>query len=399
MKTYRMIAVLLVALAGCQRGTTSEDAKIDARQRWQITRANVLVSIAEEHLKVGQLDKAASKASEAVSLHEDCNDARVLLGRIRIEQGKYGPAVAVLDSALQREPNRAEVYYFLGAAQEKMRLLDPALASYRRAYELDPTSLDPIVAATEVLVAMNRPREAEVYIESFLSQADNHPEVYELAGRLAVMQKESDRAVRYFQQACDLDTHNARYQEMLAKALVSAEHFNDAAQTLAGLTERDDYDCPTWVYTMLGDCHLAMQQPEKARQAFWTASERSSDDPGCWADLAKASLMLGDVERATVAAEQALRLQRNHLDATLLLGYAQLRSGDPRKAIELLTRATVAHPDNSTVRCLLGRAHAATGNSPQAVRCYTQALECDPDNELARRLLAGVTGKDVSRAD
>ena len=399
MKTYRMIPVLLVALAGCQEGTTSEEAKIDARTRWQITRANVLVSIAEEHLKVGQLDKAAAKATEAVSLHEDCNDARVLLGRIRIEQGKYGQAIAVLESALQREPNRGEVHYFLGVAQEKTRLLDLALSSYRRAYELDPSSLEPIVAATEVLVAMNRPREAEVYIESFMSQADNHPGMYELAGRLAMMQKEGDRAARYFQQACDLEPENVRYQEMFAKALVSAEHFNDAAEALQILTERDDYDCPTWVYTMLGDCHLAMQRPEKARQAFWVSSERSSDDPDCWANLAKASLVLGDVERATVAAEQALRLQRNHLGATLVLGYAQLRSGDSRKAIDLLTRATAAHPDNGTVRCLLGRAHAATGNSPQAVRCYTQALECDPDNELARRLLAGVKGKDVSRAD
>jgi tetratricopeptide (TPR) repeat protein len=399
MKTYQVIPILLAVLAGCQKGTTSEDARIDARQRWQITRANVLVSLGEEHLKVGQLDKAAGKVTEAVSLYEDCNDARVLLGRIRIEQGKYGQAIAALEGALQREPNRSEVHYLLGVAQEKTNLLDPALTSYRRAYELDPSSLEPIVAATEVLVAMNRPREAEAYIESFMSQADNHPEVYELAGRLAMMQKESARAVTYFQQACDLDTKNARYQEMLAKAMVSAGHFEDAVDTLDALTQRSEYECPTWVYLMLGDCHLAMQNPEKARQAFWVASERDSDDPGCWASLAKASLMLGDVERATVAAEQALRLQRNHLGATLVLGYAQLRSGDSREAIELLTRATVAHPDNSTIRCLLGRAHAATGNSQRAARCYAQALECDPDNELARRLLAGVTGKDVSRAD
>jgi len=399
MKTYRMIPILLVALAGCQKGTTSEEARISARERWEITRAAVLVSIGEEHLKVGQLDKASSKAVEAIGLHEDSNDARILLGRTRIEQGKYGDAVAVLEAALQREPNRGEAHYYLGVAREKMQLLEPALASYRRAYELDSSSLEPIVAATEVLVAMNRPREAEVYIESFLSQADNHPGVYELAGRLAMMQKEADRAVGYFQQACDLDPRNARYQEMVAKAMVSAEHFDEAADALAALTERRDYSCPTWVYTMLGDCHLAMGRPEKARQAFWTASERDSDDPDCWANLAKASLMLGDVERATVAAEQALRLQRNHLGATLVLGYAQLRSGDSRKAVDLLTRATVAHPDSSTVRCLLGRAHAAMGNTQQAARCYTQALECDPDNELARRLLAGVTGKDVSRAD
>jgi len=398
MKRYAIIPAVLAVLAGCQASQTSETARMEAHRRWRVVRAGVLCGVAEEHLQVGQLDAAAAKASQAVDLNEDCNKARLLLGRTHIEKGNYRMAVSVLKDALAREPRSAAAFFLLGVAQERSKRLNEALESYREAFHLDESNLGSIVAAAEVLVALGRTREAQLHVESYLPRADNEPGMFEMAGRLATMRGELDQAVSYYQQACDLDPQNVRYREMLARAAFSAGQYVEARTVLEALTARDDGEAPAWAYMLLGDCCLATNRLLRARDAYWKASELKPEDPGCWANLAKVSLLLGDVRRAAAAGEYALNLRPDHLGAALVLGYAWLRAGQGAQAVALLSQAAATHPDSGTLRCLLGRAHAAAGYPAEAARCYAEALRREPNNELARRLLNAAGGKEPSEA-
>lgn len=397
MKRYAIIPLVLAALVGCEN-KSGEELRLEAHRRWRVTRAGVLCGIAEEHLKVGQLEAAVAKAEQAVELDEDSSKAQLLLGRAHIEMGNYGAAVTSLNGLLAREPKLAAAFFFLGVAQEKSSHPADALESYRAAFQLDQSSLAPVVAIAEVLVSLGRIREAQLHIESYLPRADNTPAMFEVAGRLATMGGEPDRAVGYYQQASDLDPKNVRYREMLAKAHFSAGQYSEALTILQALTRREGVTCPAWMYTLLGDCYLEARRPLRACEAFWKASELSPDDAGCWANLAKAYLLVGDVKRAVAAGEHALGLQHDHTEAAMVLGYARLQSGQGAKVVELLKRAAAAHPENGTLRCLLGQVYAAAGNRAAAARCYAEVLRREPDNELARRLLSMPDGKERSQA-
>jgi len=380
-------AITAVIAAGC--GPPGPEAKEQALNRWAEARAKVLCGVGMQHLKTGQLRRAQNKAIEALALQENYLEARILLAKVYIEQGHYQVAIRELDAALKQRPDLPEIHYLLGAAQEKAGLLEAALRSYRRAHALDTSDPSGILAATEVLVTIGRFREAQLYLDSYLHLAGSDPGMYELAGRVAMMQEDYEQAARFYQQASDLKPRNVRYREALGRAQFHAGSYAAALETLDELKRVRDYVIPVWGHTMIGDCQMALKRPYEARDAYYAASELHPSSPGVWANLAKAALTLQDAPRAILTARQALNLDAGCLDALLVLGYALLREGQIPRAVGVLEGAVAQHPNSGTVKCLLGRAYAAQGNGAEAARCYAAALRAEPDNALARELVNG----------
>jgi tetratricopeptide (TPR) repeat protein len=281
------------------------------------------------------------------------------------------------------------VHYLLGVAQEKGGELESAMASYRKAYELDATCLEAILAIGEVLVEMDEPAEALTYVEQHLKVVQNSPGAFELAGRLAMMLEDYDKAERYCQVARDLDSKNPCYLESLARAQFLGGRYASAVATLEELAVADAYKDRAWVYLMRADCLLALGRPGEAQEACRQASELEPGNPAAWSGLAKAHLAMADFHRAMCAAREAMKLDDTDSTAAMVLGYVLVRDGQAEQAVAVLTPACTANPQDATLRCLLGRAYAAAGNAEGAKECYAAALGAEPDNVLARELAAG----------
>jgi tetratricopeptide (TPR) repeat protein len=385
MKRWIAIALMASAVAGCQ--PTQKEAKKEALDRWQGARAQMTYAVASEEFNSGQLDQACAKTMEALSLEPNYMDAHALLGRIYIEQGHSAAAVAELKWVCQQRPRSSEATYLLGVAQEKDGKLDDALASYQLSFVLDAKNLSAAIAAAEVMVAMGRVVDAQTYVDSYMSQASSEPGMFELAGRLALMQDQYPEAAKCYQQALDLDPKNIRYREALGMAEFNSQRYAQAIEALLPLTKMPDRTPAAWVHRMLGDSYMALNRPAEARNCFQAGKELQPSEPSAWANLAKAYLATGDDTRAIMSAQQALKLQPGQDEATIVLGYAILRDGQNARAVEVLTRACQASPSSAMLQCLLGRAHAASGDAEKATRCYAAALKVEPDNALARELL------------
>lgn len=398
MKNIGWIVILaVVAMAGCQQQTVQE-ARIEANKRWVHTRASLQYGLAVEHLKSGQLDKAKAKAIEALSLEEDYFDARVLLARVCIEEGHNAAAAGELRKALVLKPQHAESHYLLGVSQERDGQFAEALASYRKSYALDSTNVAAIVAAGEVLVALGQISDAQSHVESYLHVAGEDPAMLELAGRLAIMQRQFDKATRYYQQALDLDFRNGLYKESLARAHFLAGNYAEAADLLKELIDTPDRPVTSTTRTILADCYMASGRLDDARDQYQIVTDSRPDDAGAWLNLAKAALKLGDADRAAISARRSLDLKKKDLQATLVLGMALLKQEQNDEAIGLLTQARVTHTD-ATLVCLLGKAYLAAGKETDAVGCFRDAVKLDPENVVARELLNWASVKKVSMAD
>lgn len=399
MNKWILAGIVVLIAAGCQ-GTdaTFSEQQQDAQGRWSNARASVAFRVAENRLSAGALDEAHKAVEQALSLEPDSFEAKIVLGRVLIEKGRFTEAVELLSRVCQSRPNDAKTAYYLGVAQEKNGRLEDALATYRRAYGLDQSDIGPIKAAAEVLVAMGQPRAAMLQIESYLPKAQDDPGMYELAGRLALMGKEYDKAADYFQQVLDMDHQNVRYAELLARAQHSAGRYAQLEDNLTGLIGRKGYEAPTWVYLMLGDAYLAQRRGKDAFNAYFTASERESGRVEVWLSLSRAALAMNDSPRAVASAQRALQVSEGDINAQLLLGYALLRDSQPARAILVLTAAAADHPASSTIQCLMGRAHTAVGQKSEAVRCYTVAVRLEPGNVVARQLLQlSTNGENLSK--
>jgi len=382
MKRLIIALVVLGLTAGCNRQNISV-AKQAAHRRWQKTRAELVYGLAKGQFDLGDLAKAKAKVNEVLRLDPGNAPGRELLARIYIEQGTYRPAISLLGQLRQEHPKSADIAYLLGVAQEKQGLLSDALASYRQSQALDRGNVSPVIAAAEVLVAQGDLRQAQNYVDSYITLAGDNPGMYELAGRLAMMRKEYGKAAGYYQQAVDLDCNNQLYAESLGRALFMDHKYRQACEVFVAITKAAKYEAPCWVYTMLGDCYMATNRAPQAREAYFRATELSPSDAGVWCNLAKAALAVKDTSRAIVASRQALRLDSNRLDASLVLGYALLRDGQGPRAVAVLSDAVGKHPRSAELLCLLGRAYAAGGDNASAGEYYAKALRIDPDNQLA----------------
>jgi len=394
MKKVVIGAIVLLATAGCEHGIfhSVPEAKLEAEKRWNATRSQVLYGVAREHFRVGQLAQAAAKAHQAVAMDETHVEARILLAKVFIEQGEHAAAERELTGSLERAPETAEAFYLLGVAQEKGGRKEEALASYRRSYALDSSSLAPVVAAAEVLVALGRTRDAEMYVADHVAEADNDPALFEVGGRIALMRRRPGKAVAFYRRALDLDPANGRYREELGRAQYLAGQHAEAARTLRPLTEQPKQKASPWVWLMLGDCELAAGDARAAREAYGAAARENPTSPGLCTNVAKALLAAGDPKKAILLAHQALDLDARSLEAQLVLGYALLRDGQVGEAVRWLKGTAVEHKDDSTVWCLLGQAHAAGGDEVEAIRCYTVALRESPGNPVAQELLEAARG-------
>ena len=394
-----ILAVIVVLIAsGCQEPTKFSKHQEDAQKRWSDARASVVLRVAENRLASGSLDDAEKAAAQAIQLDPDSQEARIVMARVLIEKCRFTEAAGILNRACQAQPQDAKAAYYLGVAQEKSGHLEESLDTYRRAYGLDESDLSPIKASAEVLVALGRERAALLQIESYLPKAPDDAGMFELAGRLALMCKEHDKAVEYLQRVRDMDFQNVRYGELLARAQHAAGRHAQLVDNLTELLGRKNYEAPTWVYLMLGDAYLAQGQGRNAFNAYFTASEREPKQVEIWLSLSRAALAMNDFPRAAGSAQRALMLEARDVNAQLLLGCALLKDSQPARAVLVLTGAAADHPEDPTVRCLLGRAHVAMGQRDQAAKCYAEALRLDPGSELARQLIqASIDGEDLSK--
>ncbi len=394
MKRWIMaLAIVAVVLSGCG----ANERRVEAYKRWYGTRAKALYGLAGEHLRVGQLDKARNKTQEALALDPEFAPARILLGKIHIEQGHYKLGSEQLEIVRAKHPENPEAVYLLAVAWEKQGRLEEALAGYRKAHALQRENLSCVTAAGEVMVAMGQTVEAGRYIEGYLAEGANEPALHELAGRVAMMNRDYSKAADRLAKACEIDYKNARYAESLARAQFLAGRHSEALETFKGLLTREGYTVEAWVHTKIGDCYMALNRPTAARDAYYRVREIKGDDADAWADIAKAALALGDDVRATLAAREALQADESHAEATLVLGYALIRNGQAREARRALSRSLGRFRDSATFLCLLGRACAADGDEQAARRHYRQAAQLEPENDLPKTLLAGSTQGDARK--
>src|SRR5690606_17650866 len=99
--------------------------------------------------------------------------------------------------------------------------------------------------------------------------------------------------------------------------------------------------------------------------------------------LAVAQLRNGQAQDAVNAAQQAVFLDRSHVEANLLLAQLMVQMGQADvlpQAEELLNNVLAQSGDNSEALFVLAATRARLGNAEDAERLLREALEATPDH-------------------
>src|SRR5690348_5952623 len=96
------------------------------------------LAIAAQHLQAGQFESVEQICQQILARVPEQADALHMLGVLAYKMGKYELGIEYINRAIALRGTQAAFHASLGIVFQAQRNLDAAIASFRRALELDP---------------------------------------------------------------------------------------------------------------------------------------------------------------------------------------------------------------------------------------------------------------------
>jgi tetratricopeptide (TPR) repeat protein len=148
-------------------------------------------------------------------------------------EGRWDEAARHFAVALERQPEAAEVHYFLGLAQHKLGALEDAADSLLVATAHRRDYVEALHALGAVYLALGRAGEAKEYLAQALALAPADVKLLNELGRACLDREEFEEAIAHFRQAFELAPALAAPMTNLAYALTQADQDLPEALALA----------------------------------------------------------------------------------------------------------------------------------------------------------------------
>jgi tetratricopeptide (TPR) repeat protein len=239
-----------------------------------------------------------------------------------------------------------------GVALQRAGRHDAALASYRRALEIDPTRAATHFNLGVALMFLGRTADAcDAYRQS-LRFAPGHAGAHSNLGLLLSRAGENDEAEEHYRAALAADPQFLQARLNLANLLASAGRLGEAEahyrSIVAAFPERGD------VWNNLGSLLAGQMRLEPALGCFGHAITLDPRAPQAHTNRGSALAMLGRLDDARDALAQALALDPRNADALATLGNVAVAELALDAAVDAYQRALALRPEHASAR--LGRA-------------------------------------------
>jgi putative PEP-CTERM system TPR-repeat lipoprotein len=311
-----------------------------------------------------------------------------LLAQTFMAQGKFRELLRDFPTTSLPQDQIAPLLVMRGTAHLQLNELDPAFEAFVAAEKAAPTAVEPLLAASRVLIARRDVQGAEARIDRALTLNARSPEALVLKAQLLNLRGDRRNALTA------LDTAVQQAPAMLAARL-------ERANLLVALG--DDAKAKEDVTAVLrmeprsaGGIYLQAVLSARARE-FQTADAALTQIAGLLPRFPRGHYFLGVVKFNLGQAEQALDaaqkfVARNptDLDGLKLLGRIQIAAQRPTEAIQLIAKATAdGVKADAELLDLLARAYAQDGQQAKALETYEAAAKLAPDNaDIMTRLAA-----------
>ena len=312
-----------------------------------------------------QLGRVEQAARRALALSPDLPEAHLAMGYYHYwGHLDYAPALAEFALAGRREPSNAEVAAVVGAILRRQGKWEQALASLRRATELDPRWYSGLFEVGATYLWMRAYPEAERVLNRAVALDPDLPRAYGALTRLYLNREGSlEKPRRLLQQALSridfgrlVGGGGALYGALYSYSLLAADDAYQAevARLTPALFSGDTlsyFGFKAEVYRNRGERAKARAYDDSARTAALALIARHEDDVFTHYLLARADAYLGRGKEAIEAAQRALAILPLSKDAfagqTGRFALAEVYTvlGDTNAALEQL-QALLAVPSS-----------------------------------------------------
>jgi putative PEP-CTERM system TPR-repeat lipoprotein len=356
---------LLLALASLQErtGHTDEAAKTLAKAIAANPKASEpVVALVQHHLRRKDAAAALQVAQEAVRNNPDELNLAMLLGMTQEAAGAGKDALRTLSTLVLKEPNALAPLLRLAQIQAKQRDFDGAAATLQRAREKAPQNDAVTRELANVLVQGGKADQAMKVAKELQSRRPESIAGHMLEGDLRAHDKKWAEAERAYRAALRLDANATGAAVKVYRALRAAGKQKEAeafgADWIAG------HQSDVTMRVLLAEASLRARSYPAAIKHYEDALAISPNQPMVLNNLAWALGQIND-PKAIGVAERAAALAPQSADVLDTLGMLHLKSGDPKKGLELLARVRKLQPERLDLRLHYAKALIRNGRTDE----------------------------------
>ncbi|MCW5656110.1 MAG: PEP-CTERM system TPR-repeat protein PrsT [Burkholderiaceae bacterium] len=341
---------LLLALASLQErtGRTDEAANTLTKAIAANPKASEpVVALVQHHLRRKNAAAALQVAQDAVRNNPDELNLAMLLGMTQEAAGASKDALRTLSALVLKEPNALAPLLRLAQIQAKQRDFDGAAATLQRAQEKAPQNDAVTRELANMLVQGGKPDQAMKVARELQSRRPESIAGHILEGDLRAHDKKWTEAERGYRAALRIDANATAAAIKIYGALRAGGKQKEAEAFGADWIARHKTDVPMRV--LLAEASLRARSYPAAIKHYEDALAISPNQPMVLNNLAWALGQTNDAKAISVA-ERAAALAPQSADVLDTLGMLHLKSGDPKKGLELLERVRKLQPERLDLR-------------------------------------------------
>jgi len=285
--------------------------------------------------------------------------------------------IETLQAKMDRLPQQAQSYAYLGSLYNDLGVLDRAIAGFSKSLEIEP---DNALAHNSLGAALGRQGRIENAVAQFkeaLRINPNYAEAKNNLGYTLMQLGELEKAVAQFKEALQLDPSLAPAQKNLASALARLGRLDESEREYQKALRMDPDNPDT--YNELGVVLSRLGRTEAAAKLHARARQQKPGMDTKFADLARTLLRQGKLEEAEKTYRRAIETAPADADIHNELGFLLARQGRLEEAVIHLEKALQIKPDLADTRINLARIFLSQGKTAEAVAQLEKAIEIKPD--------------------
>ncbi len=341
----------LLAQALLEQGKTAKVQEISKEGLPGEQQAKVAAQQGLGKLAEGNTEDAAALIDEALQKDPNSAEARAAKARLLATKKEWEKAREELDVIFENDPEYAPAWSLLGDIEQQERNFERALEAYTKAVNFRVNDLRDRLKRALILIELQRYEEAQKDIDVLMKQSPLHPGVNFAQGMVHFQNKKLQDAQASFDLALN---DKERYPQAL--------FFNSLTNFLLGNIE----------------------QARTYAEEFFARFRNSIPVRKL---LATIDLTEGKYAEAENLVRPITAEMEDDAVALNILANALLGQGNTDEAIELLSKVAVLHPESATAQVRLGAGLLLAGEQDSGVEHIATAIQLDPKFQQADILL------------
>jgi tetratricopeptide (TPR) repeat protein len=297
-------------------------------------------------------------------------------GLAQMKDGNFTEAAAAYVQVTKLQPAFAEGYLNFGLAEEKAGQLDEARGAFQKALQLKPGLRGANLFLGTIAYRQNRFKDAEASLLAETRLDPRSAKAFMWLGICRLAQDNPQGAIAPLDKAYALDPSDVDilYHRGRAYLLVANASY-DAMFKLDPDSLR--------VHQVLGEAYAQAYRNQEAIDEFELAVKMAPKQPGLHEELGDQDWITGQLDKATDAYRDELRIDPSAVSAMYKLGSLLAQGQSPAEGVQLLRSALRLDSSLSDAHYYLGVGLMGTDQNEDAAHEFQLAIAADTSSDRA----------------